>query len=178
MALNDIESNENTQDCELLTEFDSDPINVPWRVVNDNVMGGRSQGGMVFKDNTLIYEGFINTNGGGFSSIRYDFNDGTLNTYQSIKLRVRTQDHHLEYRMIFEDAYRGSIVYGCPLMLTKTKDWQEITMPLNSFKPSRRGYQLSQPTFDKKVASAMGFIISDTKDGNFKLEVDWIKGCK
>jgi len=41
-----------------------------WYVVNDNVMGGRSQGAFEMEQGALRFAGRTNTNGGGFSSIR------------------------------------------------------------------------------------------------------------
>jgi hypothetical protein len=54
----------------LLTDFTSDSPDLGWYVVNDNVMGGRSEGDFKEKQGNLHFSGRTNTNGGGFSSIR------------------------------------------------------------------------------------------------------------
>ena len=42
----------------------------PWVVVNDGVMGGRSQGVMTTEADQMQFSGNIVTDGGGFSSVR------------------------------------------------------------------------------------------------------------
>ena len=54
----------------LLFDFANNAPKQNWIVVNDNVMGGRSEGGFSFKKKCLLFSGNTNTNGGGFSSIR------------------------------------------------------------------------------------------------------------
>lgn len=56
--------------CVVLTDFKGANENRRWRMVNDNVMGGRSKGSVTFKGGVLVFSGSINTNGGGFSSVR------------------------------------------------------------------------------------------------------------
>ena len=46
-----------------------------WRVINDNVMGGRSLGAVSANGDTLSFSGSLNTNGGGFASIRVSARD-------------------------------------------------------------------------------------------------------
>ena len=54
----------------LIFDFTEEGIDKKWMVVNDKVMGGRSEGGYSFDKKRLIFSGNTNTNGGGFSSIR------------------------------------------------------------------------------------------------------------
>jgi hypothetical protein len=177
VALNEsMMTNEPTK-CELLTDFTNANDNGNWRRVNDNVMGGRSKGDMEFKDDTMVYAGFINTNGGGFSSIRYGLKKNQLVGFKTLKLRVRTTDSHLKYRVLFEDENRSSINYNNTIPLEKTTEWQEVTLNLSDFKPSRYGNELSRPVFQNENATAIGFITSHKSDSNFKLEIDWMKLC-
>jgi len=57
-----------------------------WRVINDGVMGGRSSGGPRFENGVMVFEGRINTNGGGFSSIRLDVEAGLLAQADALSL--------------------------------------------------------------------------------------------
>jgi hypothetical protein len=164
--------------CTILTDFNNDAENQKWRTVNDNVMGGRSLGDMTFEDDTMIFSGFINTNGGGFSSIRLNLSEGYIVLFETLKIRIRSTDYDLNYRVIFEDEYRSSIIYGSPVKLEKTTDWQEITLKLTDFQPYRRGNKLSKPAFKKEMAYEIGFIVSHSSDSNFNMEVDWMKLCK
>ena len=60
-----------------------------WYVVNDNVMGGRSDGDFRIEEGELHFAGRTNTDGGGFSSIRTDAVELDLAEYDGIRLRVK-----------------------------------------------------------------------------------------
>ena len=164
--------------CTLLTDFTDTTMNQRWRTVNDKVMGGKSEGGAVFQDGTMIFSGRINTNGGGFSSVRFDLQDESLTSFTHLKLKVRTQDFDREYRIIIEDKNRGTVVYRTPLKLKDSPEWQEVLIPFDAFKPSRRGEPISEPAFDKNKAASVGIMLNDTPDGAFKLELDIIEVCE
>ena len=70
-----------------LTDFDSDDANQRWVAVNDDVMGGRSHGGLSFDAGILLFEGEIDTDGGGFSSLRLPLEAQALSPYDRIELR-------------------------------------------------------------------------------------------
>ncbi len=165
------------KDCILLTDFTNHKKNELWRTVNDNVMGGRSKGDFVMQNSTMIFSGSINTNGGGFSSVRMFLNGQDLESFETIQLRLRTMDFNREYRIIMEDKRRGSIVYRSPIPIQNTEDWQEVTMSLSDFIPTRRGDPISRPPFSKDAPYTIGFMLNDTGEGEFKLEADWIKLC-
>lgn len=165
-------------DCEVLTDFKNATTNEAWRTVNDNVMGGKSKGGFVFMQDALVFSGYINTDGGGFSSIRMDLKGKSMEGFETINLRLRTKDLKRKYEIIMEDRNRSSIVYRSTIPIENTEDWQEVSMPLADFTTSRRGKRIQQPNFKKEAPRSIGFILSDTSDGTFTLEVDWIKLCR
>jgi len=59
----------------LIFKFESGVSTNGWRVVDDRVMGGRSQGNFEVNSEGLgVFEGYVTTeNNGGFSSLRYNF---------------------------------------------------------------------------------------------------------
>jgi len=59
-----------TESCDMFMNFETSDELRQWYAVNDGVMGGLSSGGPRFDDGIMIFEGMINTNGGGFSSLR------------------------------------------------------------------------------------------------------------
>ena len=69
--------------------------NLQWIVVNDNVMGGRSNGGFDIDGGELRFAGSTNTNGGGFSSIRTGRLDLDLASHDGVVLRVRGDGRRL-----------------------------------------------------------------------------------
>jgi NADH dehydrogenase [ubiquinone] 1 alpha subcomplex assembly factor 1 len=76
----------------LLTDFTMSSSDVAWYVVNDNVMGGRSEGDFEQKPGELSFTGRTNTNGGGFSSIRTRPLQLDLSNYAGIRLYVKAMD--------------------------------------------------------------------------------------
>merc|ERR1719410_751837 len=61
-----------------------------WYVQVDGVMGGKSSGFLEFEDSNSImsFEGNINLNGGGFSSVRKQFNPINLGGYSGVVLEL------------------------------------------------------------------------------------------
>jgi hypothetical protein len=60
-------ANAGAGDSLLLADFPASTREQPWFVVNDGVMGGRSEGGFRLGESALVFSGVTNTNGGGFS---------------------------------------------------------------------------------------------------------------
>ena len=79
------------QSCQRLLESEDQP----WVVVNDGVMGGRSQGAITTETNRMKFTGNIVTDGGGFSSVRRLLNDG-LDESDRLQLRLRTDERRYE----------------------------------------------------------------------------------
>ena len=73
----------------MLTDFTPDREGPGWYVVNDDVMGGRSEGNFKVEQGELRFAGRTNTDGGGFSSIRTRPVELDLSKYAGIQLQVR-----------------------------------------------------------------------------------------
>ena len=78
-----------------IADFTTAEGNEQWLVVNDNVMGGRSLGDRTFADQTMIFSGAINTDGGGFSSLRLMIDSGVLAEADHMKVRARSDGRTL-----------------------------------------------------------------------------------
>lgn len=161
-------------ECTTLAAFEASEQ--PWRSVNDDVMGGRSDGEFSIVDNHLIFEGFINTDGGGFASVRAPLGPDALVGRALVRLRVRSQNPQLPYRVTFNDGSMRSVSFSGFLGLSSSTDWQEVEVRLDALKASRFGRPMDVP-FEPQNMSTMGLILSHDKDTSFKLEVDWIKAC-
>ena len=74
--------------CQRLTDFNEDD-SAGWFIVNDGVMGGRSQGGGFIEESVLRFEGTVVTAGGGFTSARRQLDGGELAGSTRIDMRVR-----------------------------------------------------------------------------------------
>tara|TARA_E500000331_G_scaffold290512_3_gene286561 strand:+ start:427 stop:948 length:522 start_codon:yes stop_codon:yes gene_type:complete len=156
----------------MLTAFDDQTPNLRWRVLNDGVMGGRSRGGFRVDDGVLLFKGATNTNGGGFSSIRTRTRDLTLQE-QNEGLHMRVRGDGRTYTFILESDDTRATYWA--FFTTVEDEWLELRIPFTEFWPNWRGMRLSGPQLDKPAITALGIMIYDKQDGDFKLEVDWIK---
>ena len=155
----------------VLTTFDSPKSDLDWRVVNDNVMGGRSVGGLEIAGGVLIFSGATNTRGGGFSSIRTGAQDFKLGAFQGLRLRVRGDGRTYTFRLSTD---KTGVSYWARFP-TQQNYWQDVELPFSSFWPNWRGRKLDEAPVLPADIRELGIMINDKNDGPFKLEVDSIQ---
>ena len=150
---------------------------VDWYVVNDGVMGGRSLGGFELQEDGLTFEGSINTNGGGFSSIRREVPRGALEGVTSMKLRGIGDGR--AYKLTFRTSARR---FGRPISYQATVppiDGEGVVeVPLAGMRTTIFGREVQAPAFDPSVVREMGIILADGKDGPFRLVIQEIEACR
>lgn len=143
-----------------------------WVVINDGVMGGRSQGSLELNsEGHGVFSGEISLeNYGGFSSIRYRGKGTIAAGYTSVVLRVRGDGKRYQARI-----KAGQADYYSYIQFFDTQsDWQTIEIPLNSFYPSFRGRNLDLPNFKEDSLEEIGILFGNKKSESFKLEIDFI----
>lgn len=163
----------------MYVDFGAENIAQQWFAVNDGVMGGLSSGGPRFENEHMVFEGIINTNGGGFSSLRSPVTQGALDNATGVKLRIKSDGRG--YKMTFRTnmAYRGRLIsFQAPIPQTPRAEWAEVTVSFDTLSGSIFGRPVSGATFDKAQVREMGIILADGQDGPFRLEVDWIANCQ
>ena len=151
-----------------------------WKTVNDNVMGGRSKGEPAFADGKLTFSGTINTNGGGFSSIRTKPAPVDLSGYAGILMRIKS-DGRGYTTSIRTNVSRGAWKTPFRAALTAPAgEWATVFIPFKDFKPTMFGNRMPRnaPKLDVSEFQSVGFHLYDKKDGPFRLEVDWIKAVE
>jgi len=156
----------------LLTDFTPASPDLGWYVVNDNVMGGRSQGGFEPEGEALRFAGRTNTNGGGFSSIRTKGLKLDLSAYDGIRVRVKGDGRRYTWRLTTDARRRGRPVSYWADFETRKGEWTVSRIPFTSFKPQFRGFKLAGPKLDPARISGMGLMIYDKRDGPFELRLD------
>ena len=159
---------------ETLFNFKSEKSGDDWIVVNDNVMGGRSEGGFNIKKKRLLFSGSTNTNGGGFSSIRTKPKSLGLANKDGIVLRYKGDGRTYKFGVRME---KSSVSYRADFKTSKDgKGWEIAKIPFSSLQPSWRGVKLSLSRYplDKDKIQSIGVMIYDKKDGPFQLHIDWI----
>lgn len=157
-------------------DFDSRTEMGLWRAINDGVMGGRSSGGPEFDNGNLVFSGNINTNGGGFSSIRRFVDDGVLAGAQSVTLRVKSDGRGYNLRFRTNVAYRGRrIAFQKPIEVKQPGQWETITVTLDDMRASLFGRTVYGADFVPADVIETGIILADGQDGPFKIEIDWMR---
>jgi hypothetical protein len=159
----------------VLVDFPESTENLPWVVVNDDVMGGRSEGGFRLTGDSLLFTGATNTRGGGFSSIRSRPRAFDLGAYDGIRLRVRGDGRAYTFRLTTSDTRdRWNRPSYWAEFETVKNAWEEVDVPFARFRPRWRGRWLDGPPLDPGAVDSLGLMIYDGQDGPFRLEVDWI----
>lgn len=162
---------ENTRECRRLPESEERP----WIVVNDGVMGGRSQGVITTEANQMQFTGNIITEGGGFSSARRLIDRG-LDESDGLQLRVHTDERQYEVLLTDVDSQAYRITYYAALE-TKGDSWQIVDVYFDDLEARIFGRRVDAPPFQPQKATTIGIILADGADGEFWLELDWISAC-
>jgi NADH dehydrogenase [ubiquinone] 1 alpha subcomplex assembly factor 1 len=155
----------------LVTDFSEATSDLGWYVVNDNVMGGRSDGGFEIADGELRFTGSTITRGGGFSSIRSAPLELDLSSYAGIRVRVRADGRRYTWRLTTDARLYGREVAYWADFETVAGEWQDVDIPFADFIPQFRGAVLDGPPLDTSRVSGMGLMIYDKLDGVFELQL-------
>jgi len=155
----------------MLTDFTSASSDLGWYVVNDNVMGGRSEGDFEQAQGELRFTGRTNTNGGGFSSIRTKPLQLDLSNHAGIRLHIKGDGRRYTWRLTTAARWRGRQVGYWADFETRNGEWSTVDIPFSGFVPKDRGYQLDGPALDPGQVTGMGLMIYDNQDGPFDLHL-------
>ncbi len=169
---------ESVVDCTTVTDFTDTAANARWIVVNDNVMGGRSLGDRTFTDDTMVFSGSINTDGGGFASLRLPLEPDLMATADRMVFRARSDGR--SYVVTFDDSvdrFDRRVSYRAPIEFEATGEWETATVMLDDLFAASFGVPVEAEPFRKDLATRMGIMLSDGVDGAFTLELDSIELC-
>lgn len=150
-----------------------------WQTVNDGVMGGVSEGNFRMTTNgTMEFLGELSLkNNGGFASVRSKPTKLDLQEGETIIARIRG-DGRKYYLNLFVPTLRIASSWRFPVQ-TKVDQWMEVRAPLKEFIATSFGRKINNAgTVDASKINSVGFLLSDKKEGPFKLEIDWIKVSK
>ena len=158
-----------------VTDFSSAADVARWSTIDDRVMGGVSRSRMVATpDGTARFEGVMSLeSNGGFASTRSDAGPWIRAGTETLRLRVRGDGKTYQLRLRMDDQSDGPS-YGASFVAPKG-EWREIELPLREFRAMFRGREVrAEPLAPEKVRT-LGLMISDGQDGEFALEIDWIR---
>ena len=156
----------------IMENFDSNNL-LNWNIVNDSVMGGRSQATLKLINNTYAnFKGYLSLqNNGGFSSIRAYYPPDLTNV-KSIVLKVRGDGRKYNFRIRGDTGNWASYTHSFD---TVEGEWNEIELKIDDFYPVYRGYTLkNMPLLSEVIIKEIGIMLSDKIEGSFSIEIDWI----
>ena len=145
-----------------------------WNIVNDDVMGGISTSTMSLnKEKNLLFKGNISLeNNGGFASSRLSLEKKILNGVKFFKIKFKGDGN--TYKLRFRQNNRRAS-YSHDFKSSKD-EWIEVDLRVEDFKATWRGYSYSDyPALEPKEVISMGLQISDKQEGDFILEIEYIK---
>lgn len=163
----------------LLTDFMPKPVGtaapISWNILNDTVMGGRSESRFTVDAGVMRFEGIVRTRGGGFASFRSSKTDFDLRAWDGIRLKVRADGRRYTLRLtsISTDGMRIDPAYWAEFNTRGGgTDWETIDIPFDQFYVQWRGRRLDGPPIDLSSITNIGVAIADKTDGPFRIEID------
>jgi len=157
----------------IIFDFNKNSSISNWVVVDDVVMGGRSNGNFQLnKEGKGVFSGKVSLdNNGGFSSVRHGFNKLNIEKFKSIVLKIKGDGKKYQFRIKHKSSDYASYITS----FSSSGEWQEIEIPLNSMYPSFRGRKLDEPNFFHKYIEEVTFLIANKKNEDFMLLIDKIE---
>jgi NADH dehydrogenase [ubiquinone] 1 alpha subcomplex assembly factor 1 len=145
-----------------------------WYARNDGVMGGVSSSRVRVAGGVLTFSGQVRLeNGGGFSGIRSRPSRFNLSGFSSLVLRVKGDGKR--YALQLGNSTTNGVTYRNEFN-TVAGRWIEVTIPLNSLRPTRSGEPVWGPALNLRQVAFFGLVIGNNRAERFALQVDWIKG--
>jgi hypothetical protein len=147
--------------------------NGTWYVVDDGVMGGRSQGRLdLERGEVLHFHGKVSLeNNGGFSSIRYDMASVTIAGKRMLRIKLKGDGKSYQFRVKKDRRERYSYI----TTFTTNGEWQDIEIDLRDMEPAFRGSMLNLPNFDFDIISEIGILIGNKKAETFSCFIQSIE---
>ncbi len=154
----------------ILYKFNPTSQAADWMVIDDVVMGGKSNGNFSINDaGHGIFVGNISLeNNGGFSSVRYRIDHKNVEGFTKVTLRIKGDGNLYQFRI----KTSKSDYYSYVAEFNTTSDWEIVEIPFNTMYPAFRGQRLDAPNYPGKSIEEIAFLIGNKKPGSFKLEID------
>ena len=114
-------------------DFGKKSENKDWYVVNDGVMGGRSQSRVTYNEESMIFAGKVSLeNNGGFASLRSPYQQLKLQDYKGIRMRFKSETGR-KFQFLLEKKvpwYMPTYKYD---FKGEKNTWTTIEMPIKDF---------------------------------------------
>jgi hypothetical protein len=156
----------------MLFDFSKESNISSWRVVDDAVMGGVSQGNFKLNEKgNGLYSGKVSLeNSGGFSSLRYRFDQVDVSKFSKVILRLKGDGKKYQFRIKKE----YSNYYSYVSVFETSGNWQLVEIQLSKMYPTFRGRKLDIDNFSSNSIEEIAILIGNKKEQLFQLEIDKI----
>jgi monofunctional biosynthetic peptidoglycan transglycosylase len=155
-----------------LLNFENANTAKAWVSVNDNVMGGISDGKFkITQDKTLFFYGSLSlANNGGFASVRCLPTQLALKKNDSICFQAKGDGR--EYTINLYTNKRLTAFSYKQSFKTKKEEWINLTFPLDKFIATSFGRTIPNAApIDPNEINSIGFMIGDKNIEPFQLEL-------
>ncbi|MEM9529168.1 MAG: CIA30 family protein, partial [Bacteroidota bacterium] len=148
-----------------LFDFTPDGNIEDWRVVDDGVMGGLSQGRFsLSEEGHGYYRGYVSlANNGGFSSLRYRMPTIKVEGFTNMKIRLKGDGKRYQLRLKSDawdrHSYKGEFV--------TTGEWEEVSIPLAELSPTFRGRSLNMANYPVETLTEVALLIGNKEEEDF-----------
>ena len=157
----------------MLADFSNDYNPNTWIVVDDVVMGGRSNGTFTInKDGHGVFKGYVSLeNNGGFSSVRHRFNTIDVSAYKKVVIKLKGDGNRYQFRL--KSSLRD--YYSYITYFETNGQWQTVEIELSQMYPTFRGRRLKMMNFPGEKIEEIAFLIGNKKPQEFELMIDSIQ---
>lgn len=144
-----------------------------WQVLNDVVMGGRSQANFgVNNQGFAEFSGHVSLeNNGGFSSVKYPLSPINITNFNKLVIKIKGDNKRYQLRLKTNKLDAHSYI----TYFETSGLWQELEFLFADFYPTYRGRRLELPNFPGEQMEELGFMIANKKAQDFKLEIAQIR---
>lgn len=143
-----------------------------WRIVNDDVMGGRSVSRVeATSRGSILFSGEVSlANRGGFASMRTNPRALGLQADDVLLAKVRGDGRRYLLNLYTREAPIG-FSHRAPFE-TLPGEWLEVRVPLGRFEATSFGVAIARAALIRPVdVESVGIMVSDGRPGPFSLEL-------
>ncbi|MBA6328647.1 CIA30 family protein [Colwellia sp. MB02u-6] len=141
-----------------------------WRITNDGVMGGQSQGQISLQADKAIFSGDISlANNGGFSSVFRPV-ESLVKALETVTIDIEGDGLTYQLRMIVNlDGYRMAYKQSFD---TVAGQKTQLSFTLADFQASFRGREIpNAPVLKSEKIREVGFLVTSKVGGEFSLVI-------
>ena len=154
-------------DSSAIMDFRDSDLARQMRIVNDDVMGGRSDSRFLIDPEGVIFEGMVSLeNNGGFASVRCPVSFAR----DASGLQLTTRGDGKQYQLIIRtEASTRAPIYKSNF--ASSKDWKTHQFTPEDFDAAFRGRPVDAKPLVFSEALEFGLLIADKQAGPFRLQL-------